>query len=543
MKLCAAAILSMSILSVTSTRSVALGPAANGGADIWLAGVDPFVRRAMDPNSPSDYMALFTETAPWSNAAGQIKVFKTSTQWLEQGTDADLRQMFQDLKRRGIALAVEGLMIPHPTPDSPGTGVEGFSDNPSGMLAAAQRVHELGGKLDYIAMDEPLWFGHHYAGTNAPHWSIATLVQELKGNVQAVRAIFPQVAIGDIEPIATNVPGWSDQIVQFANAFAQMTGRPFAFFHADIGWNNETGFLSPLQDITGKMRGLGIKIGYIYDGSGDAPTDKYWTDLATTRFSALEMQAANTPDHAVLQTWMLRPTHMLPETENGTMTALINAYARTAVALSLTPGTAGAAVTGRLAAVLSGEGVSGVPVTITALDNGPPTRKMITHMVTGTVPANAVAAVPVLRMNTECACDGPADVTVGPMTFRQKNNTATARFSARRYTVTPTQSVSVNAKPFRISAGATFLVSVPMRATYAAQGSGYVGVVFQDNNGAEIARIKIPFTPGTIWTRTAITDAGGSFVLARPYPQPDAVYEAHFSGDSSHRPTSFLPQD
>ena len=327
--------------------------------------------------------------------------------------------------------------------------MEGFSDNPSGMLAAAQRVQKLGGTLDYIAMDEPLWFGHHYAGTNVPQWSIATLVQELNQNVQSVRAIFPRVAIGDIEPVATNVPGWSDQILQFAKAFAQMTGRPLAFFHADIGWNNETGFLSPLQDITGKMRGLGIKVGYIYNGNGDAPTDKDWTDLATARFSALEMQAANTPDQAVLQTWTLRPTHMLPETKNGTMTALVSAYARTAVVLSLIPGAAGAAVTGRLTEVVSGKGVSGVPVTITALYNGPPTRKLITHTVTGAVPANAVTAVPVLRMNTECACDGPTDVTVGTMTFRQKNNKAAARFSVRRYAVTPAQSVSVNAKPFR----------------------------------------------------------------------------------------------
>jgi hypothetical protein len=146
-------------------------------------------------------------------------------------------------------------------------------------------------------------------------------------------------------------------------------------------------------------------------------------------------------------------------------------------------------------------------------------------------------------MNTECACVGPADVTVGTMTFRQKNNTAAARFSARRYTVTPAQSVSVNARPFRITAGAAFCVSVPVRAIYAAQHSGYVGVVFQDNNGEEITRTKIPFVPETLWTRTAITDVAGRFVATPPSLQRSVVYEAHFAGDSNHRATSFLPPD
>jgi len=524
---------------VLLAMAVSITPAC--AADIWLAGVDPFVRHAMDPSSPSDYMALFASGAPWAKASRHVKVFKTSTQWLEQAPDADLRQMIRNLKSRGIALAVEALMIPHPSLDSPGTGVEGFSDNPSGMQYAAQRVQALGGTLDYVAMHEPLWFGHHYAGPNGPQWPIERLVQELNSNVRIIRNIFPQAQIGDVEPIATDVAGWADQIAAFAQVFQAVTGTSLSFVHADVAWRNPTGFLGPLRDFTDKMRALGIKVGYIYNGDARDVSDQAWADRAAERFGALELQAVDTPDHAVLQTWMPHPTHMLPDSRSDTMTGMVNRYAKTAVTLSLTRGTP---VTGRLQTVLGGAAVSGATVTITALGDGSPTGKLVTRTLTGTVPAQAVDAVPIVRINTEGVTNGAADVIVGPVTLAQSNQTTKRRFKARRYTVTAPQKVSTNADPVPVTPGTEFRFTVPMRTPYASTGTGYVGVVFQDRHGDEISRAVIPFQAAAIWRRNVETDSTGSYSVIPPvYTQRTLlVLLADYAGDACHRPVSLFPQ-
>jgi hypothetical protein len=365
------------------------------------------------------------------------------------------------------------------------------------------------------------------------------MVDQVRQNVQAIRSVFPNVLIGDIEPVAIDVPGWADQIVQFAQRYAQVTGRNLDFFHADINWNDQTEYLAPLQEITAKMRGLGIKVGYIYNGDGTAITDTAWTDLAAARFTALELDPANIPDHAVLQTWMLRPAHMLPETNNGTMTFLVNRYTRLPVTLALTA--IGNPITGRLLSVLDGSGVGGATVRVTALDNGLPTARLLARSLSGTVPAQAVTAVPVLRINTEGAGPGPADITIGTVSVEQAKETVARRFTQARYVVTRDQAVSTNASPFPVVGGTSFTFSVKIRTPYSSQNNGYVGIVFQDANQNEISRAKILFQAATVWSKNGLTDNSGILRVVPPISSHRAiVYRLDFAGDPRCRPVSLL---
>jgi hypothetical protein len=52
-----------------------------------------------------------------------------------------------------------------------GGGVEGYFA-PDQTAALAAKLKRAGGTLQYIAMDEPLWFGHYYNEKNACHSSI-----------------------------------------------------------------------------------------------------------------------------------------------------------------------------------------------------------------------------------------------------------------------------------------------------------------------------------------------------------------------------------
>jgi hypothetical protein len=296
-----------------------------GAADIWLAGIDPFIRHVMAPESSSDYPDLFHEHAPWPQAAKEVAVFKTTTQNLTNAPEAELRRMIQDLRRRHIALGFEALMLPQG--DKCGSGVEGYS-YPGAIAEAAGRVKRLGGILRYAAMDDPLWFAHQANGPNTCHSSIEEAARQIAVNVRALRGIFPAIRIGDIEPVANPgaPPDWIDEILQFAAAYRAASGSPLDFVHADVSWGG--GWSTALPMLARRLHADGVRFGIIYNGDEQDDQDIAWTTHAEQRFTEVEGELGLEPDTAVLQTWMRYPQRMLPESTAGTMTNLVIRYSR-----------------------------------------------------------------------------------------------------------------------------------------------------------------------------------------------------------------------
>ena len=157
---------------------------------------------------------------------------------LSKETDATLQQVFANLKRRHIQLAIELRMLSgrdaqRNVAAGPGVvcgqGVEGYANRSTSKFVAG-KIKKNGGEPSYIAMDEPLWYGHQYSKRNACQSTMQSLAQEIAGKIKDVRAVFPNVQIGDVEPLAPPVPDWNDQIVQWARIFKQVTGEPLSFF-------------------------------------------------------------------------------------------------------------------------------------------------------------------------------------------------------------------------------------------------------------------------------------------------------------------------
>src|SRR6266853_1782189 len=125
---------------------------------VWFA---PFpLNKTPDPGVV-DFFSLFNANAPWAVAASHIQVFKLYEQVMSF-PDASLRTLFADLRRRHIALALEfgPLLV-----GACGGGIEGFRGDRG--LQTAQRIRDLGGALQYVAFDEPDYFGALYDGPNA----------------------------------------------------------------------------------------------------------------------------------------------------------------------------------------------------------------------------------------------------------------------------------------------------------------------------------------------------------------------------------------
>ena len=529
------------VWAIAAGRCLAADPAE---PQVWLSGVDPYVRQAMKADA-SDYGELFRPDAPWRVAATHVGVFKTSTQWILNGPDQALEVMFKDLRERGIALAVEGLMLTRDN-NQCGQGIEGYS-SPGTIRRAAERIKALGGELAYIAMDEPAWFGHSFRGPQACQASLSYLARDVANTIRDVKTIFPNVKVGDIEPLPQRSQAdWIGTLIQWAAEFESAVGAPLAFFHADLDWvQSWEGDVSRLAKEFGAR---GINFGIIYDGNPGDPSDEAWTRNAEVHFDAVEGRLGIIPDQAILQTWMVHPTHMLPETTPGTMTNLVDRYARMRTTLKIQ------SQDGRLVGTLSdraGHPLSAAPISIMAAEDGHSGALTIRES-SGTVPQTAHSALLGLRLNTECDCSGSGEVGIGTISYaddgggeaqrRLMNANATGGTNGdsrpeapTQFVATPSKPIVLNSQSFPVSPGQTYRLKVPMRATSSAADAGYVSLVFLGPDGKEVRRDKIAISQGASRRAIVSTDRNGSFQYGgKPNIQPEAI-EAVFPGDDKFR--------
>jgi hypothetical protein len=319
-------------LIVTSVL-LSLTPGANSAtasSEVWLSGVPPFVREKMFQESDSDYMNLFQPDAPWSKSARTVRVFMINGGLVMHQSDEELKAVFSDLKRRNISLAIEmGLLSGKDSAGRQvcGVGVEGFAA-PDNAKVIANRIQKAGGVLAYVAMDEPLWYAHHFSGKNACGWTMEDVARDIVPRVAALREKFPAVQIGDIEPVGTaQPPDWVEEISQWTQVYRKVVGEPLSFFHADVAWNGP--WQQQLPAVKSRIHTAGLKFGIIYDGGGaKEESDAIWTQEAEQRFRMVESNPSMIPDHAIIQTWARWPKKMLPEDQPGTLTNLVLQYLR-----------------------------------------------------------------------------------------------------------------------------------------------------------------------------------------------------------------------
>lgn len=288
---------------------------------IWLAPASPVYTRGADPDIGSDLQAMFQPGAPWTEAAKHVAVVKLMTQFVRGAPDGLLASLFSDLARRNIRLAVEGLML---TGRSCGAGIEGY-DGPNAVADLAARVQRLGGDLAYVAMDEPLWYGHHYSGANACHSPISEVAQDVATKITAMRRYFPNIQVGDIEPVGVpETSDWMAEMTEWVRAYHKAVGVPLPFFHADIQWGGQ--WRTQLRVLAEDLCKTGIRLGVGYAGN-PADYPQQWIQRAEQRSRMTEMEGVVMPDDAILQICCnLHPPHNIPEDNDSTFTYLVDQY-------------------------------------------------------------------------------------------------------------------------------------------------------------------------------------------------------------------------
>jgi hypothetical protein len=280
----------------------------------------------------SDYLDLFRPDAPWQDAASRVRVFETGGRFLIDAPDAGLRQMFNDLERRHIAVEIGFEPLSGPGPNNCGFGVEGYGGPMGGGLLFAQRVKALGAKPQFFGMDEPLYFGHVFGpenGRDGCHSSIADIAKDVANKVRQIRTVFPGVPFGEVEPLSfrPNQPWFKDNrwladLSTWFDAYQAAVGDRLAFFRLDLWWGMN--WQAHMLDLTALLARRGIPLQVIYNGDGK--TDEIWIASAVSHFKEFETGPWPKPNAAIIQYWSPNPTHVLPEDNPLTGTGLINRY-------------------------------------------------------------------------------------------------------------------------------------------------------------------------------------------------------------------------
>jgi len=513
----------------------------------WFA---PFPHNTSGDPGVLDFFALFDAGAPWDAAAAHIQVFKMYEQ-IMAFPDASLRTMFADLRRRHIALALEfgPLLV------TTCGGGEGFRGDRG--LQTAQRIHDLGGVLQYIAFDEPYFFGAIADGTNACHYTADEVAANAKQSVDTLRTEFPDLVVGDIEVIpadATVVSGgtpdtsWLDGYQRWVDAWQRVTGEPLAFFDFDVAIDGD--WRGSVEAMRRALKIRSVPFGLIYVGEGNS--DAEWVASAAQFASDYENKGGTVPDRRIFQSWIRFPTHALPETDPSTFTYAINRYfrPRTQVVMQSSGGT----LRGQLSTVQPSNPVAGTTVAVTAVPLAA-TGLTETYSESGTIPVGTQSVVFGARVNTECAGGGATDVQLTDFVLNAGSTQLTADFSAQlqgwgywgnpdvvaptngglHVVVSASEYIGLNheAQPL-VADGAAYQLQARAALAQGEFGNGCLIAAFLDSGGAELSRASIFMVPQPVDLGTPVSASDGSFTQdMSSAPAVDYELWATFAGTDS----------
>ncbi len=337
----------------------------------WFAALPP------QPGGPydgsDDYMKLFESDAPWERSAGYLQVYKLYGGWAARDSSmTQLRQAVQAIRQHGLALAVE-LGPLNPGEGDCGLYIEGFAGEEG--VNTVKRIKAAGGTLNLIAFDEPYYYGHFYDGEHACQWTAEKIAKDVDVFIKQVRAIYPDLIIGDIEPLTG--PANAEAYKSWLDTFRVVNGYDLAFLHLDIEWSN-TAWPAEVKKVEDYGNQINVPIGVIFTGNYQDETDEAWLSIAGERIKRYEATGGQL-DHIIFQSWNDKPDRALPDSEPFTFTGFIRTYFENRSAIGFQAGTNDNLALGKSVRVSNqiagNEGqwvVDGDPGTIWNAGDGPP---------------------------------------------------------------------------------------------------------------------------------------------------------------------------
>src|SRR5580704_6085026 len=156
----------LSVILRISTITAGVGSqdqsrAGSSAPQIWFSSGDDLEVKGVVAHP--DFMHLFDPRPSWPEGTARVNVMQLRAPWFLRMPDETVQQVTGFLKQNNIALAVPLGFV---SSDTCGQGVEGLGTARQ-QAVYPREMNKRGIDLDYVVMDEPLFFGHDYSGKNA----------------------------------------------------------------------------------------------------------------------------------------------------------------------------------------------------------------------------------------------------------------------------------------------------------------------------------------------------------------------------------------
>jgi hypothetical protein len=309
--------------------ALALGAAA-AVSPLWSAEPAAKPKLWMGPPSYDNgkcFRELFEHPEQWKETRATIDVLVYADHRLHtQFTDDELRAWLPQIAQWGLKFELEvGAVKP-------------WGQTADKTFSAEQpkwdRFLRLGGRIDSIAMDEPLCCCREHIHMPDDH-----ALRETAAFIALVRKHYPQVEICEIETYPNiSLADHIQWIEALEKRLAESGVRGLDSYRLDVNWAVFTahgqGSWREVRKLEQYCRSRKLPFGLFYWASDCGPMKRrgLWDD--STWYVSTMQQAYDyalvdgAPDYYVVQSWLDAPSHSVPETDPWTFTRSVLDFSR-----------------------------------------------------------------------------------------------------------------------------------------------------------------------------------------------------------------------
>jgi hypothetical protein len=247
------------------------------------------------------------------------------------------------LVNTGMAIAGGGAACKHPPTE--GVVSDPRFDFESESYLTLHKWKQMGGRLDYLAMDSPFFFGY-YIMAKYCHYSIQQIAQRTAVTVNKILEDFPDAQIVDAEgPGPIPMPQFLEDYKHFIAAFDAVSHRPISRISMDMHWVDvwHTGYnwIDATRTFIAFAHANRLKAGLLMDAedkymeSGDGKsmsttpvTNDGWMKMVRDHVTLAKAEKLPL-DYVAFVSWMKFPDKNLPETDPSAFSSLVNDAYRT----------------------------------------------------------------------------------------------------------------------------------------------------------------------------------------------------------------------
>ena len=292
----------------------ALLPASVLAQQLWFAPGDDLEVKGII--SHPDFPRLFDDPSVWPTGLAHVNVFQFRAPYLARKPEESARY-YGFLKAHHVEIGVAMTVLPA---ESCGQGIEGtlprrnIADYPRRIKAIA------GIDIDFVVMDEPLFYGHDYNGKNACNFSIADIAKGVADSVATIRSYHPHAKFILVEPEQV-LSGGPAELGEFLDGYRAIVQEyPFSV-RFDVLWNRD--WRSQLPPFIAMLKARNVGYGVIFNAMGNIKEDYAWVAAAEENARDFVASIHTKPDHIVIQTWQPNPLRNVPESDRDTMTGYL----------------------------------------------------------------------------------------------------------------------------------------------------------------------------------------------------------------------------